>query len=92
MCEDIFEIFGTSSLEIAEKAKAEARQENQIIIDNLTQTNESLIDENSLLASENFSLASENSSLASEISSLASEISFLRSLLAEKGIAIPVRQ
>ncbi len=71
MCEAIFEIFGTSSQEIAEKAKAEARQENQIIIDNLTQTNESLIDENSLLAS---------------------EISFLRSLLAEKGIAIPVRQ
>ncbi len=57
-----------SSQEIAEKAKT--RQENQIIIDNLTQTNESLIDENS---------------------SLASEISFLRSLLAEKGIAIPVR-
>ncbi len=64
MCEAIFEIFGTSSQEIAEKAKAEARLENQIIIDNLTQTNESLIDENS----------------------------FLRSLLAEKGIAIPVRQ
>ncbi len=82
MCEAIFEIFGTSSQEIAEKAaekaKAETRQENQIIIDNLTQTNEALIDENSSLASEN--------------SSLASEISFLRSLLAEKGIAIPVRQ
>ncbi len=71
MCEAIFEIFGTSSQEIAEKAKAEARQENQIIIDNLTQINESLIDENSSLANEN---------------------SFLRSLLAEKGIAIPVRQ
>lgn len=78
MCEAIFEIFGTSSQEIAEKAAQEAaaqaredvRKEDQGIIDDLTRANESLAGENSSLASENL---------------------FLRALLAEKGIAIPAR-
>ena len=77
MCEAIFEIFGTSSQEIAEKAeekareeaREEARKENQEIIDNLTRKNESL---------------------SGEVSALTSEISRLRALLAEKGIPIPV--
>lgn len=57
MCEAIFEIFGTSSQEIAEKAAQEAaaqaredtRKEDQGIIDNLTSQNSSLADENLFL-------------------------------------------
>lgn len=81
MCEAIFEIFGTSSQEIAEKAATQAREdtrkEDQNIIDDLAKANESL--------------AGENSSLANQNSSLADENLFLRALLAEKGIAIPAR-
>jgi len=53
MCEAIFEIFGTSSQEIAEKAAqeaaAQAKEENQGIIDDLTSQNSSLADENLFL-------------------------------------------
>ena len=53
MCEAIFEIFGTSSQEIAEKAeekaREEARKENQEIINDLTSENSALANENSLL-------------------------------------------
>ncbi len=59
MCEAIFELFGTSSEEIA----ANATKEAEIKIHELTLKNTSLTDENASLTGENASLSEEVSRL-----------------------------
>ncbi len=75
MCEAIFELFGTSSEEIA----ANATKEAEIKIHDLTLENASLSDEVASLSDEIASLSDKNASLLNEISRL-------RTLLAQKNV------